>query len=43
LRYGWDQLCVALASLAFFYWGVRSGWYTPALAAIDKPTGPGRG
>ena len=43
LSYGWDQLCVALASLAFFYWGVHSGWHTPALAAIDKPTGPGRG
>ncbi len=37
IGYGWDQLCVALVSLAFFSWGVRSGWYTPALAAVDKP------
>ncbi|HKN09005.1 MAG TPA: APC family permease [Pseudomonadota bacterium] len=43
LGYGWDQLCVALASLAFFYWGVRSGWYTPALAALDKRPDQARG
>jgi hypothetical protein len=32
---GWDQLCVAIAALAFFYWGVRSGWRTPALASVE--------
>ena len=37
IGYGWDQLCVALASLVFFYWGMRSGWNTPALAAAQKP------
>ncbi len=31
IGYGWDQLCVALAALAFCYWGVRSGWRTPAV------------
>ncbi len=36
IAYGWDQLCVALVSLAFFSWGVRSGWHTPALAAAEK-------
>ncbi len=36
IGYGWDQLCVALVSLAFFSWGVRSGWHTPALAAAEK-------
>lgn len=36
IGYGWDQLCVALAALAFFFWGVRSGWQTPALAAIKQ-------
>jgi amino acid transporter len=33
---GWDQACVAVAALFFFYWGVRSGWRTPALSAIEK-------
>ncbi len=37
IGYGWDQLCVAGVSLAFFSWGVRSGWRTPALSAIEKP------
>ena len=30
IGYGWDQLCVALAALVFYFWGVRSGWRTPA-------------
>jgi amino acid transporter len=36
IHYGWDQLCVALASLAFYFWGVRSGWRTPAVIAVEK-------
>lgn len=36
LGYGWDQLAVAVAALGFFYWGVRSGWRTPALDAVDR-------
>ena len=36
IGYGWDQLTVALAALAFFYWGVRSGWFTPALADLAE-------
>ena len=36
IGYGWDQLCVAVVALVFFYWGVRSGWQTPALAAAQK-------
>ncbi len=36
LGYGWDQLCVAVVSLVLFSWGVRSGWRTPALAAIER-------
>ena len=36
IGYGWDQLCVAVVSLAFFSWGVRSGWRTPALAAVEE-------
>ena len=32
LGYGWDQLCVAVTALFFCYWGVRSGWRTPAIA-----------
>ncbi len=35
LGYGWDQLCVAVTALVFCYWGVRSGWHTPALAEVQ--------
>ncbi|HMK84530.1 MAG TPA: APC family permease, partial [Steroidobacteraceae bacterium] len=37
IGYGWDQLCVALMAVAFFFWGVRSGWATPALALLSRP------
>jgi amino acid transporter len=36
IHYGWDQLCVAVTSLAFYFWGVRSGWRTPAVIAVEK-------
>jgi amino acid transporter len=36
IGYGWDQLCVAVTSLAFYLWGVRSGWRTPAVIAVEK-------
>src|SRR5580704_13407243 len=36
IGYGWDQLCVAITSLAFYFWGVRSGWRTPAVIAVEK-------
>jgi amino acid transporter len=36
IGYGWDQLCVALAALVFCVWGVRSGWRTPAVAAVEE-------
>ena len=35
IGYGWDQLCVALAALVFYFWGVRSGWRTPAIEAAE--------
>jgi amino acid transporter len=35
IGYGWDQLSVALVALAFFSWGSRSGWHTPALTAVE--------
>ncbi len=31
LPYGWDLLVVAVVGLAFYLWGVRSGWRTPAV------------
>jgi amino acid transporter len=37
IGYGWDQLSVAVVALVFFYWGVHSGWQTPALAGLKKP------
>jgi amino acid transporter len=36
IGYGWDQLSVALASLLFYYWGVRSGWRTPAVEVVES-------
>src|SRR6201986_3963871 len=36
IGYGWDQLCVAVTALIFYFWGVRSGWRTPAVIAVEK-------
>jgi amino acid transporter len=36
IGYGWDQLCVALTSLAFYAWGLRSGWRTPGVEAAEN-------
>jgi amino acid transporter len=36
IGYGWDQLCVAIAALIFFSWGLRSGWRTPAIEAVEQ-------
>jgi amino acid transporter len=36
IKYGWDQLAVAAASLGFYFWGVRSGWRTPGLIAAEQ-------
>ena len=35
IGYGWDQLCVAIAALGFYFWGVRSGWRTPAVELVE--------
>ncbi|GAB3627766.1 amino acid:proton symporter [Pandoraea terrae] len=32
LPYGWDMAIVAVLSLAFYHWGVKSGWRTPYLS-----------
>jgi amino acid transporter len=36
IGYGWDQLCVAVAALGFYFWGLRSGWRTPAVIAVEN-------
>ena len=36
IAYGWDQLCVAVAALFFYFWGVRSGWRTPGIEALER-------
>src|SRR5277367_1842355 len=36
IRFGWDQLCVALAALLFYRWGLLSGWRTPAVEAAES-------
>jgi amino acid transporter len=38
LSSGWDQLCVGVAALCFYFWGVRSGWRTPALEIEERAT-----
>jgi amino acid transporter len=35
IGYGWDQLCVAVASIIFYFWGLRSGWRTPGVIAAE--------
>jgi hypothetical protein len=35
IGYGWDQLCVAAASIVFYFWGLRSGWRTPGVIAAE--------
>jgi hypothetical protein len=35
LPYGWDQLCVVIAALLFYWWGLRSGWRTPAVEQAE--------
>lgn len=36
LPYGWDQACVAVTALAFYAWGLRSGWRTPAVEVVEE-------
>jgi amino acid transporter len=36
IRYGWDQLSVAAAALIFYFWGLRSGWRTPAVELVEE-------
>jgi amino acid transporter len=36
IRYGWDQFCVAVTALFFYFWGLRSGWRTPSVIAVEK-------
>ena len=36
IGYGWDQLCVAVTALMFYFWGVRSGWRTPSVIAVES-------
>ncbi len=40
LRYPWDELCVAVAALVFYYWGLRSGWRTPGVIAAENTPVP---
>jgi amino acid transporter len=40
IGYGWDQFCVTVAALIFYFWGVRSGWRTPAIEAAEVNARP---
>jgi amino acid transporter len=35
IPYGWDQLVVGMDGLLFYFWGVKSGWRTPAIEALE--------
>jgi amino acid transporter len=37
---GWDQVCVAVAALVFYFLGLRSGWRTPAIEAVERRAAP---
>lgn len=39
LGWGWDLAVVAALGLAFYLWGVRSGWHTPAVALAQAEHG----
>jgi len=46
IGYGWDQLSVAVTALIFYVLGVRSGWRTPDITALEvaaAATRPGGG
>ena len=36
IPYGWDLVVVAIIGLAFFLWGVNSGWRTPSVEAAQR-------
>ncbi|HEX7340475.1 MAG TPA: APC family permease, partial [Rhodanobacteraceae bacterium] len=35
IPYGWDLVVVALVGAAFYFWGVKCGWRTPSIEAIQ--------
>jgi amino acid transporter len=48
LPFGWDLAVVAAIGIAFYFWGINSGWRTPAVEAahgeippLDDPDGAG--
>jgi amino acid transporter len=42
MPFGWDLLIVAAVGAAFYFWGMRSGWRTPAIEAVDAAAAPAR-
>lgn len=36
IKYGWDMLIIAVVSLMFYYWGVKSGRKTEYMAAAEE-------
>jgi len=40
LTWGWDLVVVAAVGLAFYIWGVKSGWRTPSVAAAHGEVPP---
>lgn len=40
IPYGWDQLVAAIDGLLFYFWGVKSGWRTPAMDEVESNSKP---
>jgi amino acid transporter len=40
LPFGWDLAVVAVIGVAFYFWGVRSGWRTPSVEAAHGEIPP---
>jgi amino acid transporter len=38
MTYGWDLVIVGLVGLAFYFWGLASGWRTPDVEAAGMPS-----
>ncbi len=40
LAYGWDLVVVAVIGVAFYVWGVQSGWRTPSVEQAERVPHP---
>ncbi|HET7664212.1 MAG TPA: APC family permease [Rhodanobacteraceae bacterium] len=36
IPYGWDLLVIGIAGVVFYFWGLKCGWRTPSVEAIQQ-------